>query len=128
MKTVTSLKEIQENVKTLNKYLSSKKDPEYSFGLSLIKKGTCFLVLYENGRYQFYPSRFIGYAGNSMEAHLNNEDKDGRETNPVISKIMGSNPRPNPEFDKLYCEYCEYLGFTARERGSFGVERKYWIG
>ena len=42
MRIVENLKELQENIKTLDKYLNSKKDPEYSFGLGLIKKGTCF--------------------------------------------------------------------------------------
>jgi hypothetical protein len=126
MRTVENLKELQSNIKLLNKYLNSKTDPEYSFAVSLVKKGTCFVVVKENGTYRFYPSRFIGYADNSMDAHLNNDNRDGRVTNPAISTILGGNPTPNLILDNLYCEYCESFGFIANEKGTFGVERKYW--
>lgn len=126
MRTVENLKELQANIKTLDKYTNLKKDPEHGFGLGLVKKGTCFVAVKENGTYKFYPSRFIGYVNNSMDAHLNNEYKDGKETNPAISIILGSTPTPNPDLDNLYREYCESLGFIANEKGSFGVERKYW--
>lgn len=126
MRTVENLNELKANIKTLDKYLNSKTDPEYGFGLGLVKKGTCFIVVKENGTYKFYPSRFIGYVGNSMDAHLNNENKDGKETNPAISEILGSKPIANPVLENLYHEYCESLGFVSNERGSFGVERKYW--
>lgn len=126
MRIVENLKELQENIKTLDKYLNSKKDPEYSFGLGLIKKGTCFVAVKENNKYKFYPSRFIGYANNNMATHLNNGLRDGRETNSAISIILGDQPAPNLELEKFYREYCESLGFVANERGTFGVERKYW--
>lgn len=127
MRTVENLNELKANIKTLDKYLNSKTDPEYEFGLGLVKKGTCFVAVKENGTYRFYPSRFIGYVNNNIDAHLNNDYKDGKETNPAISSILGSKPTPNPELDILYREYCELLGFVANERGSFGVERKYWV-
>lgn len=126
MRTVENLKELQVNIKTLDKYLNTKKDPEYSFGLGLVKKGTCFVAINENGSFKFYPSRFIGYVGNSMHAHLNNENKDGKETNPTISEILGSKPIANPVLENLYHEYCESLGFVSNEKGSFGVGGKYW--
>lgn len=76
--------------------------------------------------YKFYPSRFIGYTKNNMEAHLDNNQKHGGETNWVISGILGSKPMHDLELEKIYKEYCESLGFIANEKGSFGVERKYW--
>ncbi len=126
LRTVENLNELKSNIKLLEKYLNSKADPEYSFGLGLVKKGTCFVVVKEKETYKFYPSRFIGYADNSMDTHLNNTNKDGKETNPAISEILGRKPTVNSILDNLYCEYCELLGFIANEKGSFGVERKYW--
>jgi len=126
MRTIENLIELQVNMKTLDKYITSKKDPEYGYGLDLVKKGTCFVAVKENNTYKFYPSRFIGYFGNSMNAHQNNEYKNGRETNPAISKILGGKPKPNNILDNLYKKYCESLGFIANEKGTFGVERKYW--
>lgn len=127
MRTVENLNELKANIKVLDKYLNSKKDPENEFALGLVKRGTCFVAVKENGTYRFYPSRFIGYLNNNMDAHLNNDYKDGKETNPAISSILGRKPIPNPELDILYREYCELLGFVANERGTFGVERKYWV-
>jgi len=106
--------------------LDSRKDPEYSFAINLVKKGTCFVVIKINGSFKFYPSRFIGYDSNSMDAHLDNVHRDGRETNPAISEILGITPVPNYEMDKLYKDYCQTLGFTSNDKGAFGVERKYW--
>ena len=126
MKTIGNINELKANLQRIDAYLVSRKDPEYSFAINLVKKGTCFVVLKVNDSYKFYPSRFVGYTSNSMDAHLGNESRDGRETNPAISEILGSKPVPNAEFDKYYKEYCETLGFTANDRGTFGVERKYW--
>jgi len=78
------------------------------------------------GTYKFYPSRFIGYLDNSMDAHLSNVEKDGKETNPAISKILGGKPLSNPIFNQEYAKYCETLGFVPRDKGSFGTERKFW--
>lgn len=58
------------------------------------------------GAYKFYPSKFIGYMNNSMDAHLNNQYKDGRETNSAIFLILASKPVPNKILDKRYKEYC----------------------
>lgn len=126
MKVVESLNDLKANIKTLDKYLNSKIDPEYSFGLSLVKRGTCFIAVNENGSYKFYPSRFIGYMNNSGDAHLNNQYKDGRETNSAIFLILESKPVPNKVLEKRYKEYYQLLGFAANDKGSFGVERKYW--
>ena len=123
---VKTREEIKQNIQVLDKYLSDKVDPEYSYALDLIKKGICFVVDDSSGRKKYYPSRFIGYASNSMDKHQNNESKDGKVTNPAISKILGSKPEPNHEYEKDYREYCESLGIVPQEKGAFGVERKYW--
>lgn len=126
MKTIGDLNELKANLQKIDEYLASRKDPEYSFAISLVKKGTCFVVTKVNDSYKFYPSRFIGYTSNSMDAHLENGSRDGRETNPAISEILGNMPVPNTELEKYYKEYCETLGFAANNGGAFGVERKYW--
>ena len=126
--TVESLDEILDNCATLDGYIKSRKDPEYTYALELVKRGTCFLAIEDEGEYRFYPSRFIGYYNNSMVQHENNGDKDGRVTNPAIAAAINQgNPTPNSEFDSLYKEYCARLGFHASDKGAFGVERKFWV-
>ena len=125
MRFVKSINEIKNNMTTLDDYLSEKHDPEYSFALDLIKNGICFIAASVNSSYRFYPSRFIGYANNTMNKHEKNEWKDGRKTKPVISQILNQKYVSDAELEIAYREYCESLGFTPRERGAFGVERKY---
>ena len=84
MKTVSTIEELKENLDTMDRYIANKHDPEYSFAIDLIKKGICFVPRVVDGHVHFYPSRFIGYVHNTMTLHENNENKDGRETNPVI--------------------------------------------
>ena len=126
MRLVRTLNEIEANMDTLDRYLLNKTESTYSYALGLVKRGTCFIVKRNDSGYCFYPSRFIGYANNTMDQHLNNDMKDGKETNPVITQILGSHVRVNPVLDKEYRLYCEKLGFIANEKGAFGVERKFW--
>ncbi len=127
MEFVQSIKDIEHNFKVLDQYLDAKVDPEYTFALELIKKGTCFIGVRKNQRIRFYPSRFIGYKENDMDKHLENDQKDGRLTNPSISSIIGVQPIMRSELEEAYKHYCEYLGFVPNDKGSFGVERKYWF-
>lgn len=126
MRAINSVEELESNITILKQYLNSKTDSEYSFALDLVKKGTCFVAVENESGFSFFPSRFIGYAKNNMNKHLNNQEKDGKETNPVISFLLGGKPTLNPELEKQYREHCDALGFVANDKGSFGVERKYW--
>jgi hypothetical protein len=127
MKTVSNLNELITNIQTLDGYLYSQVEQEYDFALNLIKNGICFVAMEDSSVYRFYPSRFIGYADNSMDAHLNNVGKDGRETNLAISKILGAKPSINSILNQEYARYCETLGFEPRDKGAFGIERKFWV-
>ena len=127
MNTIKNKAELMTTIKTVENYISSKTEPQYGFALDLIKKGVCFVALKSMHGYKFYPSRFIGYLNNTMDEHLNNDAKDGKEINPAISLILGGKPVVNPTVNVEYEKYCEKLGFFAREKGAFGVERKFWV-
>ena len=126
MELIQTISDLTNNIQTLDEYLNRKTEPSYSFALGLVKRGICFIAKASDHGYRFYPSRFIGYLNNTMTAHENNEWKDGKETNPAISKILGCKPAPDAELDQAYQQYCEQLGFTANLKGSRGIERKYW--
>lgn len=126
MELIQTISELTDNIRTLDQYLTRKTEPAYSFALSLVKRGICFVAKPTEHGYQFYPSRFIGYLNNTMTAHENNQWKDGKETNPAISKILGCKPLPDAELDQAYQHYCDQLGFIANLKGSRGIERKYW--
>lgn len=126
MRCVKSIDEMKENMVTLDGYLRQKYGPEYRYALKLIKNGICFVAVPANGSYRFYPSRFIGYAENTMNRHESNKSKDGRVTNPVISQLLHQDVMPSAALEMAYKNYCESLGFTPRERAPFGIERKFW--
>ena len=126
-KLVESSDEIIENIRAIDMYLSGSDIQQREYAKLLIKKGTCFLVINKNGSYKFYPSRFIGYAMNTQKVHESNENKDGRITNAVISKIVASEPKPDQNLENEYYKYCSKLGFEANRSGNFGAPRKYWI-
>ena len=121
MNLVKSIDEIKRNMNTLDDYLSKKIDPEYSYALDKIKLGICFIADNSSREYKFYPSRFIGYSNNSMNKHENNTEKDGRETNPAISKILNYKLSTDTCLEEKYKAYCQSLGIKANER-----KRKYW--
>ncbi len=77
------------------------------FALNLVQRGACFIVINDNGMFEFYPSRFIGYVNNYLEIHRHNDDKDGRDTNPAISKILGMKPIQNEFFEQENYKYCK---------------------
>ena len=126
MNFVQNLSEIELNVLTLEDYLSSTLANEKTYAENRTQKGTCFFVYKKNGQYKFAPSRFIGYKNNTISRHENNELKDGRLTNPTISKILKHKPEEDAFMEAEYEKYCIQLGIKYQEKGNFGVKRKYW--
>ena len=121
MEFVETLKEIKANIKVIDGYLNGKDETEKEYAVDLVKRGFCFVAVKTDEGYKFYPSRFIGYADNSKEKHEMNFERDGRDTNPVISRIIGSKLVQDAELEEAYKEYCNLLGFKSYKR-----KRKYW--
>lgn len=127
METISNISELMKNLKIIDKYLKSKNKIEVSYAKDLIKRGTCFVTVMTDEGYKFYPSRFIGYVNNSMDAHECNQEKDGRKTNPAISAIIGTKPQINDTLEDEYKEYCVSLDIKVNKAGAYGVKRKYWL-
>ena len=126
MELVKKWEDMKKNLMTLEGYRVSGLADEVDFYLNRIKKGICFVVYEHSGKLIFGPSRFVGYLNNNVDAHHANEYKDGRETNPEISEILGSPPKEDEVLEEAYKKHCESLGITPKETGPFGVKRKYW--
>ncbi|MCK4542962.1 MAG: hypothetical protein KAU17_12065 [Spirochaetales bacterium] len=121
MELISSMRDLEENLITLEKYKGSDDYRYVEFYKGLIKRGRCFVAYKNNGQYLFAPSRFIGYKNNSMEKHLANDEKDGRETNPVIDKIIGVQSEPDKSLEGKFRHLCVNLGIEP-----WRVKRKYW--
>ena len=126
MQLVRSLEEIESNIDTLAEYLAHPRSPNGEFAYDLISRGICFVAATRDGASFFTPSRFIGYAQNSRTPHIANLDKDGRATNPAISRVLGSKPELNEELERMYLEFCSRIGIEKQPTGSFGRRRKFW--
>ena len=126
MRLVESLPEIERNIEVLAKYLAHPGTPEGEFAQNLIAHGICFVATTREAAPFFAPSRFIGYTENSRTSHISNPDKDGRDTNPAISKILGAQPAPSAELESMYLQFCGRIGIEKKSTGSFGIRRKFW--
>ena len=126
MRLINSKEELIKNIETLEDYIKEGKNLEVMEAISLIKRGTCFVAYKFDLALHFGPSRFIGYRDNKLDEHLASENKDGRETNKAIIKILETNPVINHKLNEKYLEYCNSLGIQPSEKGSFGAPRKFW--
>ena len=125
MNTIDTRPELQENLSTLERYMDSADVDEREFHSGLVKRGICFVAYQKGSRCLFAPSRFVGYKHNAMAPHQSNDSKDGRVTNPAIDKILGP-CRADTKLNELYRKFCTELGFPARAKGTYGIERKFW--
>jgi len=127
MEVISNVKELKDNINTLEKYLSSPEIEHREYAIARIKNGTCFVAYQSNGMTKFAPSRFIGYKNNSLSKHESNFGKHGGITNPAISKLLRVKlPVFDEELEEQYKKYCIFLGYSPPKSGLFGVQRKYW--
>ncbi len=101
--------ELLENVKTLVSYLAGNNETERKFAKDLVKKGKCFVCAKDGPRAMFFPSRFLGYAQNTMEKHNEGVEKyevDGKKTNNTINKLLGGEPVESEEIEKEFNKFC----------------------
>lgn len=123
MELVNDLTALEANLAHIDEYRKMLSPP--ASYLSLIELGTCFLPYRSDGQICFAPSRFIGYKNNDIDTHLSNKG-DGRDTNLAISGIVGHSPKHDQFLEDQYRRFCATLNIQAREKGNFGVTRKFW--
>ena len=131
---ITKKEEIFKNITTINKYLDNPNSIEYNYARGLIRRGKCYIAFSYKGEYRFCPSRFIGYVNNTMEAHeymgkkrkeTGKTTRDGKETNPAISAILGDiilvGDTKWKDLEASFLIFCKKLGVKPYKN-----ERKYW--
>jgi hypothetical protein len=127
--------EILQNIKTLDGYLEKTNSPECEYAKGLIQRGKCFVVVSSpDGGYRFFPSRFMGYANNTMEKHekmgemrriTGKTTRDGKVTNPRITMFLGDLIENGHEqwshFETEYKNFCRKLRIIPNS-----INRKFW--
>ena len=118
---VQSWEQVEANMHRLEAYLESTTDAERDFAKDLLRRARCIVISSRGGRMLVGPSRFVGYMDNSLEKHSENVDKDGKETNPAISGLVG----PLVEDQTVEEEFQRFCREHQVERVS-QVRRTYW--
>jgi len=110
MKCAASIDEIELNAFSL---LDAAHKAENADAIELIRKGRVLYPIQYDGFLAFVPSKFIGYARNSVEKHMRKKaGLDGKETNVAVSRILGK-PAADEYVENCFKEYCRSLGVTA---------------
>ena len=120
---VESLSDIERNVDTLIGAIHSGSPDRQKFA-DWVRAGAVFYP-YQFGRViAFAPSRLIGYRNNSRKKHetlIANGTADGRDTNPVISKIVGSRNVADERLELAFQRYCALTGVVPLNK-----KRSFW--
>ena len=121
---ITELIHLENNIETLENSLTIKTETIRSTAQQLVMQGTCFVAYSVGEEMRFAPSRYLGYKDNKPFKYI--LGIDGRETNKVISKMLGLQPIVDPNLEALYLSYCNNLGIKPNLKGAYGHPRKYW--
>ena len=123
---IRDISELMNNLCQVDAYLNDDNDENYANIVSLIAKGTNFVVYKSEGQYHFAPSRFVGYLNNDLLTHLVKKNgKNGRETSPAIDSIIGHTRAFNQKLEDEYLGFCDRLGITPKHM--VNTQRKYWL-
>jgi hypothetical protein len=113
MNLITTKQQIETNLETLEQYLANGSGSEKGEVQKLIGKGRCLVAYKREKVWHFAPSRFIGYINNTLKQHFANSEKNGRDTNPAIERVLNKKFSPDSEMEELYVHYCGQIGAKA---------------
>lgn len=121
MNFVSTKEDISRNIDQFEDYLFQGTETEKEFAHGLIQRGVCFVAYQKDGEFRFIPSRYVGYRDNTQAEHDSNRGKDGRETNPAITEIIGDEPAEDDELESSYLTFTSALEIEPHDKA-----RKYW--
>lgn len=113
---------LTENMDIFDSYLSSSDEKERNFAVNLLTRGHDFIYRIVNGEYRFYPSRFIGYADNTLEKHTDNPG-DGRRTNHRLNSAVGERSLKDDSLSVIYNSYVKKVKPSNRKKYT---KKKFW--
>lgn len=124
---IETVTDVAANVLTLHAFTRGN-EAERKFSRRSLKNGKLFVALAVDGGYLFAPSKFAGYKNNGLHHTELLDDRDGRDTNVEISRILkgsyiGSGHPTYKEIDRAYLAYCESLSIQPSKHH---LERRYW--
>lgn len=118
---VASLDELKVNLAHFERLRADQDHPEHSAYLGFIERGHTLLPYTTAASLAFAPSRLVGYRNNTLARHAANGGKDGKETNPTISRILGAPYAKDDRLERAYRKFCGEQGLAPHDR-----TRRYW--
>jgi len=115
MQFITKKQDLVDNVLVREGYLRGKDSAKKEFTLNLIRKSKAFSVYKINGVNHFMPCRFLAYKNNSMDAHLKVEKEEEKDTNAVVTKIIGAH-FSNDTTEEKFASYLKTLGLEVPQQ------------
>ena len=109
-------------MRVLDAYLRSSKKEERDFVKDLVRKARCIVVGSRGGEILVGPSRFVGYLNNTLLKHQKNLYKDGKETNPAISRALGQQLVEDQTLEEEFSAFCRKQEIHKIAQ----VRRTYW--
>ena len=103
--------ELENNFNELDKLLLSNLEYEVKFAKDRIRNGKKYI--YKDGK--FYPSKWSGYKGNSLNKHTTDKKRNGGLTDLFIENILGEF-HEDLELDNEYRDYCIKNGIKPTKR------------
>ncbi len=122
MEFVQDKEDIFDNVEFFLENLEMGTPEEQQKSVQLIKKSKTFLVIDIDEVLVFVPSSFAGYKDNSIQNFTGKLAEN--ETNPALTKIIGSTPKIDKTLDELFLDFCDEIEIS---RNDVGISRDYWI-
>ena len=137
MELVNNIDEMIENAKRFDAYIECGTPSEKDFAINCIALGRCFVVIKEDDKYRFYPSKYIGYKNNSAYRYedayygaevIPSEQKygdaakytfDGRMSNKAITKVLECVCEKDYELTERFIEYCNDIGVKGSHKKKF---------
>lgn len=127
MPLIESERQILQNLRTLEAIRrQGTKAASFNAYAKLIHAGRCLIPYEVNGLLHFAPSRFVGYISNSFGKHATAQDRDGRQTNVAISKVLGLPLVEDEQLDQLFRRFCSSLTGELRLEVP-DIKRKFWM-
>jgi 5-methylcytosine-specific restriction protein A len=124
---VATVEEIFSNVLTLHHY-GVGNDDEREFHRRRIKNGKVFIAALGSNGYLFAPSKFAGYSDNDLDHQYDLDNRDGRDTNKCMGKLLGpAVEKDNPRYEEIDGAFKAYCSSFAIVPSVYQRERRYWV-
>lgn len=115
--------EILDNVEGFLEALELGSEQEIAKAKEIIKQADTFLAVLSDEVNIFVPSSFLAYQEMTIENYQNKVNTE-KESNPLITQILGSTPKIDKTMDELFLDFCDEIEIN---RNDVGLSREYWI-